>query len=102
MSDGWPAFQEGLAEANRGEFASEEAIASGSRQIRPDLSRLAVRIVWTKRYLRELEGIGDYIAEHSPGAAARVVNEIHSKTGRLLSTSPFIGRPGEIRARASW
>ena len=56
-----------------------------------------MRIVWTKRYLQELEGIGDYIAEHSPGSAARVVNEIHSKTGRLLSTNPFIGRPGEIR-----
>ena len=56
-----------------------------------------MRIVWTKRYLQELEGIGDYIAEHSPGAAARVVNEIHSKTGCLLSTNPFIGRPGEIR-----
>ena len=56
-----------------------------------------MRIVWTKRYLQGLEGIGDYIAEHSPMAAARVVNEIHSKTGRLLSTNSFIGRPGEIR-----
>jgi toxin ParE1/3/4 len=53
-----------------------------------------VRIVWTKRYRRELEAIGDFIAEHSPRAAARIVNEIHSKT--VLSANPFIGRAGEI------
>ena len=47
--------------------------------------------------MRELEGIGDYIAEHSPRAAARIVNEIHSKTRRLLSDNPFIGRSGEIK-----
>jgi len=56
-----------------------------------------VRIVRTRRYLRELEAIGDYIAERSPRAAARIVNEIDSKTERLLSTNPFIGRPGEIK-----
>jgi addiction module RelE/StbE family toxin len=56
-----------------------------------------VRIIWTRRYLRELEEIGDYIAEHSPRAAARIVNEIHSRTARLLSANPFIGRPGVIK-----
>lgn len=56
-----------------------------------------MRIIWTRRYLRELERIGDYIAEQSPRSAARMVNEIHSKTGRLLSANPFIGRPGEIK-----
>lgn len=56
-----------------------------------------MRIVRTRRYLRELEAIGDYIAERSPRAAARIVNEIDSKTERLLSTNPFIGRPGEIK-----
>lgn len=55
-----------------------------------------MRIVWTRRYLTELEGIGDYIAQHNPRAAARVVNEIHTKTARLLSANPFIGRIGEI------
>jgi addiction module RelE/StbE family toxin len=55
-----------------------------------------VRIVFTRRYLRELASIGDYIAERNPRAAARVVNDIHSKTARLLSDNPFIGRPGEI------
>jgi toxin ParE1/3/4 len=56
-----------------------------------------VRIFWTNRFLNELEAIGEYIAERKPRAAARVVNTIHSKTSRLLSANPFIGRPGEIK-----
>jgi len=40
---------------------------------------------------------GDYIGERNPGAAVRIVNDIHSKTERLLSTNAFIGRIGEIR-----
>lgn len=55
-----------------------------------------MRIVWTRRFLNELEAIGDYIAERSPKGAARIVNEIYSKTDRLLSANPFIGRSGEI------
>lgn len=53
-------------------------------------------IFWTDRYLAELEAIGDYIARDKPQAAARVVNEIHAKTQRLLSANPFIGRRGEL------
>lgn len=56
-----------------------------------------MRIVWTRRYLQEITAIGDYIAERNPRAATRLVNEIHSKTGRLLSANPFIGRAGDIR-----
>ncbi|MBB6221540.1 type II toxin-antitoxin system mRNA interferase toxin, RelE/StbE family [Rhizobium leguminosarum] len=56
-----------------------------------------MRLVWTKRYLKELADINDYIGERNPRAAARVVNDIHSKTERLLSANPFIGRAGEIR-----
>jgi toxin ParE1/3/4 len=56
-----------------------------------------VRIVWTRHYLIELASIGDYIDQHNPRAAARVVNEIHSKTARLLSANPFSGRVGEIK-----
>lgn len=56
-----------------------------------------MRIVRTRRYLRELEKIGDYIAERSPRAAARIVNDVNSKIERLLSANPFIGRPGEIK-----
>lgn len=56
-----------------------------------------MRIVWTRRYLRELAAIGDYIGQHNPRAASRVVNDIHVKTARLLSANPFIGRIGEIK-----
>lgn len=56
-----------------------------------------MRIVWTRRYLQELAAIGDYIGERNPRAAARIVNEIHSKTDMLLSSNPFIGRAGEIK-----
>ncbi|TIQ75946.1 MAG: type II toxin-antitoxin system RelE/ParE family toxin, partial [Mesorhizobium sp.] len=56
-----------------------------------------MRIVWTRHYLIELASIGDYIGERDPRAAARVVNDIHSKTARLLSANPFIGRIGEIK-----
>ncbi len=55
-----------------------------------------MQIVWTRRYLRELASIGEYIGERNPRAAHRIVNEIHSKTRRLLSDNPFIGRVGEI------
>lgn len=56
-----------------------------------------MRIVWTRRYLRELASIGDYIGQRSPRAAVRIANEIHSITARLLSANPFIGRRGEIK-----
>lgn len=55
-----------------------------------------MRIVWTRRFLNELEAIGDYIAERSPKGAARIVTEIYGRTERLLSANPFIGRTGEI------
>lgn len=53
-------------------------------------------LVWTRRYLRELDAIGDYIAERNPRAAAKVVRVIHETTARLLSHSPYLGRSGEI------
>jgi toxin ParE1/3/4 len=55
-----------------------------------------VRLVWTPRYLKELGGIGDYIAGRNPRAAAKVVRAIHQTTARLLSANPYLGRHGEI------
>ncbi len=55
-----------------------------------------MRIVWTGHYLIELASIGDYVGQRNPRAAARLINDIHSKTARLLSANPFIGRVGEI------
>ncbi|MCO5056972.1 MAG: hypothetical protein M9905_03615 [Rhizobiaceae bacterium] len=42
----------------------------------------------------ELTAIGDYIAEHNPNAAGRVVEQVHTKTARLISDIPFIERTG--------
>lgn len=53
-------------------------------------------VVWTRRYIRELDAIGDYIAERNPAAAAKMLSAIHGRTKRLLAENPFIGRPGEI------
>lgn len=53
-------------------------------------------VVWTHRYLRELQAIGDYIAERNPVAAGKVIANIHVRTKRLLSDNPFFGRVGEI------
>lgn len=55
-----------------------------------------MRLVWTSRCLNELTLIGDYIAEHNPRAAARIVRLIYTKTDELLSSNPFIGRTGDI------
>lgn len=56
-----------------------------------------MRILWTQRYLSELQTIGDYIAERNPRAAARIVGEIHSRMAMLLTDNPFVGRPGDIK-----
>lgn len=55
-----------------------------------------MKLVWPRRYLNELEAIGDYIAQHDRHAAMRLTRTIHEKTALLLSANPFIGRPGEI------
>ncbi|MBW6421156.1 type II toxin-antitoxin system RelE/ParE family toxin [Rhizobium sp. XQZ8] len=55
-----------------------------------------MQIVFTRRYLRELANIGDYIGERNPRAAAKIVHDIHTKITRLLNANAFIGRPGEI------
>ncbi len=55
-----------------------------------------MRIYWSRRYLDELEAIGDYIAERNPRAASKVVRDIHTKTGTLLSDHPLTGRIGDI------
>ncbi|MCY1666030.1 type II toxin-antitoxin system RelE/ParE family toxin [Rhizobium sp. SL86] len=55
-----------------------------------------MKLVWTMRYLNELEAIGDYVAQHDRRAAARLTKTIHQKTASLLTSNPFLGRAGEI------
>jgi plasmid stabilization system protein ParE len=45
------------------------------------------RVVWTARALRDLETIGDYIAEDRPKAAQRWVATL-MKTAELAAVSP--------------
>lgn len=55
-----------------------------------------MRLVWTPRYLKELDGIGDYIAGRNPRAAAKVVRAIHQTAARLLSANRYLGSHDEI------
>ena len=55
-----------------------------------------MRVVWKRRYLRELAAIGDYLGERNPAAAARIVRSIHGRTLGLLTQNAFLGRRGEI------
>ena len=54
-----------------------------------------MRVVWTAPALRELEAIGDYIAQDNPSAAATVVTRIFDRVDRLAE-QPETGRLGRI------
>jgi addiction module RelE/StbE family toxin len=55
-----------------------------------------MRVAWTEPALEQLDRIQDYIAEDSPLAAYRVVNEIYERANAALSGNPLIGRPGRV------
>ena len=54
------------------------------------------KLKWTKRALRRLESIFDYIAQDSPQAAAKVSGRIYSIT-QNLADYPAMGRVGRIK-----
>lgn len=54
-----------------------------------------MRLRWSKRAIRRLASIHDYIAKDSPAAAARVAAAIVGAALRLQKF-PYIGRPGRI------
>ena len=54
-----------------------------------------MKIVWSRRAIRHLIALRDYIAEDSPQNAAVVAERI-LKSVELLATHPHIGRPGRI------
>ena len=56
---------------------------------------MTLHIHWTRRALRRLDQIGEYIARDNPAAAGRVVSRILLLVDRLAYT-PLIGRPGRI------
>jgi plasmid stabilization system protein ParE len=52
-------------------------------------------VVWTRRALRNLDDIGDYIVQDDPAAAERVVRRIVEQT-LGLAFYPNIGRQGRV------
>ena len=54
-----------------------------------------MKLLWTKRAIRRLASIHDYIAKDSPTAAARVA-ELIVLSALRLQDFPLTGRPGRI------
>ena len=54
-----------------------------------------MKIVWSRRAIRHLTALREYIAEDSPQNAAEVAARI-VETVELLATHPQMGRPGRI------
>lgn len=48
-------------------------------------------LIWSQRASADMKEIHDWIAQHSPPAAARIVNEIIERV-ELLKTVPRMGR----------
>ena len=54
-----------------------------------------MRIVWSRRAIRHLTNVRDYIAQDSPESAAGVATKILESVERLTK-HPNLGRPGRI------
>jgi len=59
-----------------------------------------MRIVWSRRAIRHLTNVRDYIAQDSPESAAGVATKILESVERLTK-HPNLGRPGRIAALGS-
>ena len=54
-----------------------------------------MKVIWSRRAIRHLEHVRDYIAADNPDAAARVAEHI-LRAVELLAEQPHIGRPGRV------
>jgi toxin ParE1/3/4 len=54
-----------------------------------------VKIIWSRRAIRHLVALRDYIAEDSPNDAAKLAARIIESV-ELLATQPQMGRPGRV------
>jgi toxin ParE1/3/4 len=54
-----------------------------------------MKLVWTRRAIRHLTGVRDYIAEDSPRAAQQLVTRLLEAVDRLAE-QPHMGRAGRI------
>lgn len=50
---------------------------------------------WTEAAADDLEHIADYLFEHTPGHAQRIVRTIYDAPAKLLQF-PALGRPGRV------
>jgi len=62
---------------------------------RKQVAAAAMKIRWTKRAIRSLTSIHEYISKDSPAAAARVSAAVVDATDQLAKF-PQSGRPGRI------
>jgi len=61
----------------------------------------SLKLIWTKRALRQLIHAQDYIAKDNPAAAQAVAERI-AYAAHLLLTQPWIGRSGRIEGTREW
>ena len=54
-----------------------------------------VRVSWTRRALRALDGIAAYVAQDDPAAAGRIVARVEDAVAQLAS-HPAVGRSGRV------
>ena len=54
-----------------------------------------MRVSWTRRGLRTLDGIAAYVSQGDPAAARRIVARVEGAVTRLAS-HPSIGRSGRV------
>lgn len=55
-----------------------------------------MRLRWTRRAEKDLDGIAAYVGVDSPAAAARVILELIDQVESLLPKYPAAGRPGRV------
>ncbi len=53
-----------------------------------------MRVAWTRRAIRRLDSIHDFISQDSPSTAERVVGAIYDRTNAALRENPYLGRRG--------
>jgi len=52
-------------------------------------------VEWTRRALRAVDGIADFLAQDDPAAARRAVQRVE-KAVSFLASQPSMGRPGRV------
>ncbi|GAC1329419.1 MAG: type II toxin-antitoxin system RelE/ParE family toxin [Beijerinckiaceae bacterium] len=55
-----------------------------------------MKVRWTAPASRDLEAIGDYIAEDNPAAAAKLITRVLERADQLAA-HPQLGRVGRVR-----